>query len=365
MRQTLGFFKWSLLATAVGLVAAWFYGGLGAAALTGILILLEASISFDNATVNATVLRKMGRRWQTVFLTVGIAIAVFGMRVAFPILIVAFAVKLGVGEVVNQALNAQEEYARNVEKAIPIIASFGGMFLLLVFLEYFLDPEREMHWIGPVERALGRVGRVNAAPVTLALVVLAIASQLIRPEVRPDVLFSGLLGIVTHLIVSGITQLLDRVTQSRGQARTGLAGFASFMYLEMLDASFSFDGVIGAFAITTDIVIIALGLGVGALYIRSLTVYLVRRGTLLRYEYLAPGAHWAIGVLAVVLLVEIELPVPPWLTAVLGIGFIGAAFISSVIRNRRLEGEEEAQDDGAEEDSAPPEGSRSSVSVSS
>ena len=340
MREKLGFFKWSILATVVGLLAAWLYAGLGGVVIAGILILLEASISFDNATVNATVLRTMSDRWQKVFLTVGIVIAVFGMRVAFPILIVAFAVGLGVDQVIFQALYAQDQYAHNVEAAIPIIASFGGMFLLLVFLEYFLDPEREVMWIRPVERVLARVGGLTAAPVTVALIVLLVASQLSLPHLSQVILVSGLLGIVTHLVVSGLTDLLERVTKSGSGPRTGLAGFASFLYLETLDASFSFDGVIGAFAITKDIVIIALGLGVGALYIRSLTVYLVRRGTLLRYDFLAAGAHWAIGVLAVVLLVETQLHVPEWLTAVLGIGFIGAAFVSSVIRNRRQESRE-------------------------
>ena len=350
MREALRFFKWSVLATIVALVAAYLYGGLGAAVVTGILILLEASISFDNATVNATVLREMGRRWQRVFLTVGILIAVFGMRVAFPILIVAFAVGLGVDQVIHQALYAQDEYAHNVEAAIPIIASFGGMFLLLVFLEYFLDPDREVHWIGPVERAMGALGRVSVAPVAIALIVLLVASQLVLPQLAPVVLLSGLLGVVTHLVVVGLTDLLERVTKSGQGPRTGLAGFAAFLYLETLDASFSFDGVIGAFAITKDIVIIALGLGVGALYIRSLTVFLVRRGTLLRYEYLAPGAHWAIGVLAVVLLLEVQVHVPEWLTAVLGVGFIAAAFASSVVRNRRQARDDAGADEGEPDD---------------
>ena len=79
-----------------------------------------------------------------------------------------------------------------------------------------------------------------------------------------------------------------------------------FLYLEVLDASFSFDGVIGAFAITNDIVLMALGLGIGAMYVRSLTVYLVRQGTLDDYVYLEHGAHYAIGALAVILLVTIQ-----------------------------------------------------------
>ena len=90
---------------------------------------------------------------------------------------------------------------------------------------------------------------------------------------------------------------------------TGKAGFFLFLYLEVLDASFSFDGVIGAFAITTDPILIALGLGlIGAMFVRSLTVFLVRKGTLADYVYLEHGAHWAIGALAVILLVGIGVP---------------------------------------------------------
>jgi hypothetical protein len=116
---------------------------------------------------------------------------------------------------------------------------------------------------------------------------------------------------------------------------TGKAAFFLFLYLEVLDASFSFDGVIGAFAISQDIFVIATGLGVGALYIRSLTVYLVRQGTLNDYVYLEHGAHWAIGALAVLLLVTIKYEIPEVVTGLIGVGFIIAAFISSVLRNRR------------------------------
>ena len=94
----------------------------------------------------------------------------------------------------------------------------------------------------------------------------------------------------------------------------------------MLDASFSFDGVVGAFAITSDPIIIAIGLGVGAMFIRSLTVYLVRKGTLSEYVYLEHGALWAIGALAVLLLITIKYDVPEVVTGLIGVGFIGAAF---------------------------------------
>ena len=116
---------------------------------------------------------------------------------------------------------------------------------------------------------------------------------------------------------------------------TGKAAFFLFLYLELLDASFSFDGVIGAFAITSDPIIIAIGLGVGAMYVRSLTIYLVNKGTLANYVYLEHGAHWAIGALAVLLLVTIGHHIPEVVTGLIGVGFIAAAFYWSVRENRR------------------------------
>ena len=118
---------------------------------------------------------------------------------------------------------------------------------------------------------------------------------------------------------------------------SGKAGFFLFLYLEVLDAAFSFDGVIGAFAITTDPILIALGLGlIGAMFVRSLTVFLVRKGTLQDYVYLEHGAHWAIGALATILLVGIGFHVNEVVTGLIGVAFIGAAFLSSIMRNRKL-----------------------------
>ena len=110
----------------------------------------------------------------------------------------------------------------------------------------------------------------------------------------------------------------------------------------MLDATFSFDGVIGAFAVSKDIIVIAVGLGLGALYIRTLTVYLVRQGTLAKYRYLEHGAHYAIGVLAVLLFISAEVHVPEVITGTIGALLILGAFFSSVRANRKEEEEDEA-----------------------
>lgn len=329
--QTLWFFKWSILTTIVALVVAVFYGGVAALALVAVLIALEISISFDNAVVNATVLRGMSRTWQTVFLTIGILIAVVGMRIFFPIAIVAVATKLGFSEVIDLALNDQEQYAKRVEMAKPIIGGFGGAFLLMVALEYLIDRDREVHWLPGIEPLLARAGTVTALPVAITLIAVVATSQLVGVSER-DILLSGAIGVIAFVFMHGLSSAMGVMENTSGKA-TGTAGLAGFAYLEMLDASFSLDGVLGAFAITTDVVVIALGLGVGALYVRSLTVYLVRRETLQQYAYLEHGAHWAIGALGVVLLVGIGTEVPEWLTASIGLGAIAAAFLSSVREN--------------------------------
>ena len=119
------------------------------------------------------------------------------------------------------------------------------------------------------------------------------------------------------------------------KAVVGKAAFFLFLYLEVLDASFSFDGVIGAFAVSNNVVIIAAGLGIGALFIRSLTVYLVKKGTLAEYVYLEHGAHYAIGALAVMLLVSIGTEISDYVTGLTGVFFIAVAFLSSVLKNRK------------------------------
>jgi hypothetical protein len=330
-------FKWSLAATVVALVVAALYDGGAGVALVAVLIALEASISFDNAVANAAVLQRMSDLWQRVFLTVGVLIAVVGMRLLFPILIVAVATGIGVPDVVHQAFGDKAQYASNVAKAAPLIGGFGGAFLMMVALRFFLRPEPEVHWIGPPERAINAAGRVPLLRVVVTAVAVTITALLLDPSQRSDVLVGGAVGIVANLLVQGGSKLLSDRTE--GNDASGAAGLALFIYLETLDASFSLDGVLGAFAISTDLVLIALGLGVGALYIRSLTVNLVRHGTLARYQYLRHGAAWAILALSIVLFGTTAGHVPEWLSGSIGIGMIAAAFASSVVHNRR-EGED-------------------------
>lgn len=318
-------FRMPLLLTAVALLATLLFGGPTAMAVVAILAVLEISLSFDNAVVNAKILGRMDAWWQRMFLTVGIVIAVFGMRLVFPLIVVALAAHINPVDALNLAIQQPAMYAHHLHDAHPSIAAFGGAFLGMLFLAWLFE-EREIQWLRPIERALARMGKLDdMAVIIMGIVLVVVASVLGHAQ---DVLLAGLLGVVAYLSVSAFDSLFEG---TEGTVKTGLA---AFMYLELIDASFSFDGVIGAFAITSNIFLIALGLGIGALYVRGLTVFLVRKGTLQEYIYLEHGAHWAIGVLAMLLLLSIKFEISEIIIGLIGVGFIGLSFISSLNKRK-------------------------------
>jgi uncharacterized protein len=336
-------FGGSFVVAAVALVVAFVYGGVTGFLLCAILGILEISLSFDNAVVNATVLQRMDPFWQRIFLTVGVVIAVFGMRLVFPLIIVGVTANLNPVEAFTLALQQKPEsdptsYAALLNAAYPQIAAFGGMFLFMLFLDWIFE-DRDIKWLVWLEKPLAKIGQLSRLSIVLALVALVVLAETLAED-PGVVLVAGSLGLVTYLVVNGLGDFFDQSGDpgpSQLAQATGRAGFFLFLYLEVLDAAFSFDGVIGAFAITTDPILIALGLGlIGAMFVRSLTVYLVRQGTLADYVFLEHGAHWAIGALSVILLVGIGYHVNEVVTGLIGVAFIGAAFLSSILRNRRL-----------------------------
>ncbi|MCL9761107.1 DUF475 domain-containing protein [Frankia sp. AiPa1] len=374
--HALRIFGWSFAITALGVAAAGVLGGPRDAALVAILAILEISLSFDNAVINATILRRMSPWWQKIFLTLGVVIAVFGMRLLFPIVIVALTAHLGPVHVFDLALNDSSQYAEKLGNAHPAIAAFGGIFLFMIFLDFLFDSEREIQWIKKLEEPLRRAGQLDVIPIVVALVALLVVGEAFSGDHTQQVLTAGVAGMATYLGVRGLGEFFEAqgVGEEDDEDATGAdndstagadaaAGVAArdtappapraggtpklvlatgraaaflFLYLEVIDASFSFDGVVGAFAISQNIFVIAAGLGIGAMYIRSLTVYLVRRGTLSEYIYLEHGAHYAIGALAIILAISIETEVPEIITGLVGVAFIGLALVSS-IRHRRNE----------------------------
>jgi uncharacterized protein len=352
----LALFRLPIAVTIIGIVAAGITGGPSIAGIVAILAILEVSLSFDNAVVNATVLQKMNPYWQRIFLTVGVLIAVFGMRLIFPLMVVTIAGHISPVEALSLALHHPHQYAIMLTQAHPAIAAFGGIFLLMIFLD-FLFEDHEIKWLEPIERPLARIGKLDQSSIIIALVFLIVAATTFARHDSIKVMLSGAAGLATYLAVSTLSALFeadeDKVVGADGAAAAKAAeggaapvkvpaslarvGLFTFLYLEVLDASFSFDGVVGAFAISDMIFVIALGLGIGACYIRALTVYLLRKGTLAAYVYLDHGAHWAIGALAVSLFVTIRVNVPDLVTGLIGVGFIGAALVSSIVRNHRAE----------------------------
>lgn len=370
-------FGFSGAITLIALVASFFWFDLTGFLIVTVLIVLEVSLSFDNAVVNAKVLKRMSEFWRKIFLTIGILIAVFGMRLIFPVLLVATTAGITPVEAVQLAIvggdiETEGTYANLVNDAHPAIAGFGGMFLMLLFLDWLFE-DREIRWLTWLERPLARLGALDHLSVVVALAALTGAAVAFADDEHfGQVLLSGVFGIVTYLLVNGLGNLFEgqglddeageageleeadptsagatapsRSGPSTAALATGKAGLFLFLYLEVLDASFSFDGVIGAFAVTQDIFIIMIGLGVGAFWIRSLTVYLVRKGTLDEYVYLEHGAHWAIGALAVILLVTIQYHIPEIVTGLIGVVFIVSSFVHSIMRNKRLDRESESHD---------------------
>ena len=336
------FFRGSVLVTVLGLLLGAYLGWQQSRTLQGtlstlfivsVLAVLEVSLSFDNAVVNAAVLRQMDHVWRRRFITWGIAIAVFGMRIVFPLVIVAVLGRLSPWEALVMAATDPERYSETLLAAHVTLAAFGGAFLAMVGLKHFFDHEKELHWIHVLEAPLAKLGRIEAVAIACVLVMLWGISMWLPAHEKLEFLLAGIAGVVTFIATDGLAASLDPGWKAGEQlARSGLG---AFMYLEVLDASFSFDGVIGAFALSNNLFVIAIGLGVGAMFVRSLTIMLVEKGTLAEYPYLEHGAFWAIASLGVIMFLQTVLEIPEVVTGLIGAAFIGFSFHSSLRHNRK------------------------------
>ena len=340
-RKVLRYLAVPLACCGAGLAVVAGLSGLEAAWLTLVLLLLEVSLSFDNAVVNARVLDRLTPGQQRFFLTWGLVIPVFGVRFVGPLLMVALAGGVGMGEALHAALREPQRYRELLAVAEPRILAFGGMFLLMVFLRYFLDEAKTLHWVKPIERRLSAAGRVEAVEVALALILLLLLAFNIPRALQADVLISGVIGLVLQLASTSLAEAFGGEEAASGVGTAaGSSGLMSLLYLELLDASFSLDGTIGAFAITQSLPLIMTGLGLGALFIRALTLMLSRERTLDKLIYLEHGAHYAIGALGLLMLGGIPLGVhhvhlPEWVSGLIGIVLLIAALADSMRQAKR------------------------------
>lgn len=343
------YFLGSYIVTIMGVFGAYLWGehvhngtGLTCVFIALVLAILEISLSFDNAVVNAMKLEKMSPKWRHRFITWGILIAVFGMRFLFPLLVVAIFAKLNILAVLNMALNDVHEYAHYLELTHAPIVAFGGAFLLMLFMDYFTEKNKEVHWIKPIEDKLQKLSKIRGICTLVTLVVLGLLMLKLPENIRQSVFTSGISGIITYLIIDGVAEWLEKRQEERAKLCADTikcSGLVGFLYLELIDASFSLDGVLGAFALSQDILIITIGLFIGAMFVRSLTIMLVEKKTLDQFLYLEHGAHWAIGTLAILMFVSTFHEVPEVITGLLGLVFIVSALISSIIHNKKVEKE--------------------------
>ena len=332
----MGQFRGAGVITLCCLVLAGGYGWVAGGTLSGalevvwvvtILAVLEISLSFDNAVVNAAILGGMDAVWRRRFLTWGLAVSVVGVRIVLPVLIVAVSAGLGPVDALRLSLEQPARYEAILKAGHLPIAGFGGAFLLVVGLKFFLEPGKDLHLIGLPERMLKHLGRMRMAEIAITLVVvLGLAASLPAGGLRFGV--AGAAGTAAFEAMEALAAALER----RQQGAVAASGLGAFLYLNLLDASFSLDGVIGAFALTNKLIIIALGLTIGAVFVRAMTMAMVESGTLARYRFLEHGAFWAILALGGCLLASARVEVPEALTGLTGAVLIGAAIWSSARR---------------------------------
>lgn len=342
-RTVTSYLKWPLATTVVGLcLSAWLgwategtISGLISFLIVGIVLAaLEIALSFDNAIVNANKLEEMTLVWRQRFLTWGILIAVFGMRIVFPLAIVAIFAWINPFAAMHLALADPDEYSRIIGKAHGPISAFGGTFLMMVALKFFVDSEKTIDWIGPIERGLRYCSSIRGLEIALVLIIVLTISRILPNDYSAQFVTSAIMGLLVFVAVDGLGTVLDNIA-GRTAEIGAKGGLGAFLYLEVLDASFSFDGVIGAFALTTNILLIAIGLGIGAMYVRAITIMLVEKGTLAEFRYLEHGAFYSIFALSLVMFMQSIFHVHELITGGVGMTIIGLSFASSIRHNQK------------------------------
>lgn len=297
------------------------------------LSLFEIITSIDNAIINAEVLSTMGQKARRWFLTWGIFIAVFLMRGLLPLLIVFFTnPSIGIMGALTATFSNDPHVVEAIEKSSPLLLLGGGVFLIFLFFHWlFLEPK---HFGLRGENFFQAQGAWFFAVVSI---ILSVIVWLALKE-NPLLAFSAVLGSTSFFIIHGFRQYAETQEKKLLQGGTsGMSDLGKVMYLEVLDASFSIDGVIGAFAFTMSVPLILIGNGLGAIVLRQLTISNIDR--IKKYKYLKNGAMYSILALGVIMLCDsFGIYVPHWISPVLTFAVVGYFFRKSRIDLKTIEG---------------------------
>ena len=288
------------------------------------LVLFETVSSVDNAVINAEVLSKMSQRARRWFLLWGLLAAVFLLRGLLPWLIVwAANPNLGPVEALMSTLSSDPKVVESVEASAPILLVGGGVFLLFLFLHWlFLEPKK-FGLRG--EKFFFSQGVWFYAVASVSLAAITWFSL----QINPIMAFSAVLGSTVFFITHGFKQNAELQEQQLLKGtHTAQSDWSKIFYLEAIDASFSIDGVIGAFAFTLSVPLILLGNGLGAFVVREMTVRNIE--TVKKYVFLKNGAMYSIGILGAIMLADaFGAQIPSWLSPVATFFVIGYFFLKS------------------------------------
>lgn len=351
--QYLHYFKFAIIASLVifgSLFAVVSYqSGISAATmvlyLAVTLAVVELAVSFDNAVVNATHLHRMNPFWRTMFLTVGILVAVIGMRFLLPLVIVAVIGSMSVADAFRLAVDNGDAFSAMIKESAATVHGFGGAFLMMVALTFFVDEDKDTHWLPWIEKPMLALGSflhqyepLKHAKIAETAITMLIAVLVVKIGGAPPSFFmAAVVGVMVFYAIDLVKHAIERLDERLQKSKVSwiAGGLGTFLYLEILDASFSFDGVIAAFAISNNLFVIAAGLGVGAIFVRSMTIMLDETGTLKTFRFMENGAFIAILILAIVMFVNVVYHLPEWFVAVTSILSIGGATWHSWILDKR------------------------------
>ncbi len=286
------------------------------------LIVFEVVNSVDNAIVNASVLKTMSVLWRKRFLLIGIITSVFLVRFILPLIIVWISVPtISPSDLFLAFLGQSDVAASAIEQQKPIILMFGGVFLLYLYIHWlFLEKKDPLY----IERFIKEKHGVWF--FAFAAILLVIIMYLARAD--PLVMLAAAIGSATFFILYGIKETAEANERNMVAGTSNLSDLSKFLYLEVLDTTFSFDGVIGAFAFTINLFLILIGIGVGALVVRELTIKGI--DTIAKYKYLKNGALTSIGFLGLFMIIEgFNVDLPSYVPITITFLLIGVAFYMS------------------------------------
>jgi hypothetical protein len=286
------------------------------------LCVFEIVSSLDNAVVNADVLSTMDTKWRKWFLVWGLFFGVFLVRGMLPWIIVwASNPAVGPWGAFMSSFSNNPQVAESLRQSSPFLLLGGGMFLVFLFMHWlFLEPK---NFGLNFERLISRQGAWFYAFASVILAVVVWQSAKLHPMMP----FAATIGVSAFFITHGFKEHAARI-EVEMKDNKGMTDLSKLIYLEMLDATFSIDGVIGAFAFTMSVPIIILGNGLGAIVVRELTIKGVDK--IRHYAYLKNGAMYSIFFLGSIMLLEsLGMHIPYYIAPLITFSVIGFFFFKS------------------------------------